>query len=109
MERTAAHSPALPASQYGTPARDFLPDRDFGTRRRRQIDVDPRAEADETVALAAHQLVAGAYVALDAPRDLAGNLHRGVGASCWLVPVRVVFGFGGRLVVVGGVVGDGDV
>src|SRR5574340_1526436 len=92
---------SLPASQYGTSARHFLADRDFSARRRRQIDVHSRAEADEAVALAAHQLVADAHVAQDAARDQPGNLHAGDVAARALDPQRIALVFGGSLVEVG--------
>ena len=42
-----------------------------------EIDVDARAEADEAVALAARERVAGLHVAEDPPRDQSGDLHAG--------------------------------
>src|SRR6266850_6723662 len=50
-----------------------------GTRGRRgwQVDVDARAEAYETIALAARKTVSRPDVAEDAPRDQAGHLHAG--------------------------------
>src|SRR5574340_950675 len=92
---------SLPASQYGTSASHFLANRDFGARRRRQIDVHPRAEADEAVALAAPQRVTDAHVAQDAARDQPGNLHTGHIAACALDPQRIALVFGGGLVEVG--------
>src|SRR5256886_16809185 len=49
--------------------------RDFGRCIRRQIDVDPRAEPDETKTLPAPEAIAGPDVTQDAPRDQSCNLH----------------------------------
>src|SRR5579871_1202191 len=68
----------------------LLAQRDVHTRRRIEVDVDARAEADETVALPAHELLARFGIAQDAPGDQAGHLHAGdVVAARGAQPQRV--------------------
>src|SRR5258705_9426924 len=55
---------------------------DLRTRARREVDVDARAEADESEALATRQYVAGLRVTEYASRDQTGDLHDGDVLSC---------------------------
>ncbi len=70
-----------PVGQDGFAADHALPRHDHRDIRRRAINVDPRAEADDADPLAARNLLPVIEIADDAPRDEPGDQHKGdVGA-----------------------------
>ena len=65
------------SARIGVGRRDDVADRDARLRRRLEVDVHARAEADEAVALAARERGTRLDVAQDAARDEARDLHAG--------------------------------
>src|SRR6185312_12084679 len=95
-----------PSSEIGEDRRRRLHDvADGGARLRvgRQVDVDTRAEADEAVARAARDAIAGLDVAEDAPRDEPRDLHDGDVDALAGAKVQRVALVGGRRLVERGV------
>src|SRR5882672_12823518 len=68
----------------------LVAERGDGPRVLGEVDVDARAEADETEPLSPRETVALADVAQDAPRNQAGDLHAGhICAAAGLQPQGV--------------------
>src|SRR5687767_13940702 len=77
----------------------LVAERSLHLRVEREVDVDARAEADEPVALPAHELRALLDIAQDAPCNQAGDLHaRDVVARAGAKPQRVALVVAGSLV-----------
>src|SRR5471032_2029556 len=77
----------------------LVADRHARFRAQRKVEIDPRAEADEPVALSPREPLAGLHVAEDAPRDEARDLHAGkLGAVVHAQDEGVALVVGRRLV-----------